>query len=91
MPSIELRKVSRTAITPGVGESDDFRCRYEGPDCNMDIDECLRQTVTCPANAGCINTEGAYNCTCWPGFTSTFCETRGGRGRGGLGLGFKHV
>lgn len=45
--------------------------RYEGPDCNLDINECLRQTVTCPANAGCVNTEGSYKCPCWPGFIST--------------------
>ena len=57
-----------------VGQSADLRSRYEGPDCNMDINECLRQTVTCPANAGCINTEGAYNCTCWPGFNSMFLQ-----------------
>lgn len=48
-------------------------CRFEGPECNVDINECLRQTVQCAPNAGCINTEGAYNCTCWPGYTGTAC------------------
>ena len=48
-------------------------CRFEGPECNVDINECLRQTMQCAPNAGCINTEGAYNCTCWPGYTGTAC------------------
>ncbi|DBA99225.1 hypothetical protein WJX82_007713 [Trebouxia sp. C0006] len=49
------------ANQPGTG--------FEGTKCNVDINECLRQTVQCAPNAGCINTEGAYNCTCWPGYT----------------------
>lgn len=44
-------------------------CRYEGVDCNIDINECVRQTVQCADNAGCLNLQGSYNCTCWPGYS----------------------
>ncbi|DBA95832.1 TPA: hypothetical protein ACH3X1_001379 [Trebouxia sp. C0004] len=59
----EAPECSQTWVAdqPGTG--------FEGPKCNVDINECLRQTMQCAPNAGCINTEGGYNCTCWPGYT----------------------
>ncbi|PWA45431.1 EGF-like domain-containing protein [Artemisia annua] len=34
----------------------------------QDIDECDdKSNISCYGN--CINTEGSYNCTCWPGYT----------------------
>ena len=32
-------------------------CRFEGPKCDIDINECVRGTDDCTANAACINTE----------------------------------
>lgn len=42
--------------------------RYEGPSCSIDINECVRGTAGCAANAGCINTEGSYRCQCYFGY-----------------------
>ena len=35
----------------------------------LDIDECGIKTDNCSINAMCNNTEGSFNCTCWPGYT----------------------
>ena len=32
--------------------------RFEGPTCNIDINECVRGTDNCAADAACINTQG---------------------------------
>ena len=34
-----------------------------------DIDECVTDTHSCDRNAMCTNTEGSFNCDCYPGFT----------------------
>lgn len=44
-------------------------CRYEGPACDIDINECTRGTAGCAAHAGCTNTVGSYKCTCDYGYT----------------------
>ena len=54
--------------------------RYEGPSCSIDINECVRGTAGCAANAGCINTQGSYRCQCYfgfqgKGFTLTSCSS----------------
>ncbi|CAD7701855.1 unnamed protein product [Ostreobium quekettii] len=41
---------------------------YEGPKCKIDINECVRGTAGCHANAGCINTDGGFTCQCHPGY-----------------------
>ena len=33
----------------------------------MDINECVRGTAACPANAGCVNSNGSYACPCFFG------------------------
>ena len=44
-------------------------CRFEGPTCNIDINECVRGTDTCAANAACINTQGRSK----DSLTTVFC------------------
>ena len=36
----------------------------EGANCNLNINECLRSTHTCPANAACMDLEGSFTCAC---------------------------
>ncbi|KAK9917687.1 hypothetical protein WJX75_007185 [Coccomyxa subellipsoidea] len=53
---------------PGTG--------FEGPQCNVDINECVRGTHNCAANSTCVNTVGSFSCQCWRGFTGdgTQCD-----------------
>lgn len=45
------------------------RSGYEGADCTVDINECIRGTHDCHyAAAGCINTIGSYMCSCYQGY-----------------------
>jgi mannan endo-1,4-beta-mannosidase len=44
---------------PGTG--------FEGPACDVDINECVRGTAACGPHAACLNTLGSYVCTCFPG------------------------
>lgn len=44
---------------------------YEGPNCNIDINECARGTADCGTGALCINAQGGYNCTCPLGTTGS--------------------
>ena len=41
---------------------------FEGPSCNVDIDECARGLSDCDSNAACGNTNGSFTCTCFPGY-----------------------
>jgi hypothetical protein len=34
-----------------------------------DIDECARNLFSCHASAGCVNTDGSYNCVCNNGYS----------------------
>lgn len=45
-----------------------FDDRFEGPACNIDVNECVRGTAGCAGNAGCINSVGGYTCRCYWGF-----------------------
>ena len=47
----------------------DAACRMEGPDCTININECLRGTDNCATNAACIDTNGSFACECWLGYT----------------------
>ncbi|GMH40074.1 hypothetical protein BSKO_07978 [Bryopsis sp. KO-2023] len=51
---------SRVNGRPGTG--------LEGPGCDIDINECVRATAGCPKNGGCINTDGGFECQCYPTF-----------------------
>ncbi|CAH3188003.1 unnamed protein product [Porites lobata] len=42
--------------------------QWSGGKCELDIDECAKNTHYCGANAYCNNTKGGYNCTCHPGY-----------------------
>lgn len=42
---------------------------YEGPGCNIDINECARQTAGCDPNAACTNQAGGFACHCFDGYT----------------------
>lgn len=44
-------------------------CRYEGPGCNIDVNECVRGTSGCAAHAGCTNTDGSFVCACDYGYS----------------------
>ena len=46
---------------PGTG--------MEGVHCDIDINECARQTADCHAHAACINTVGGFTCSCFLGYT----------------------
>ncbi|HRE90738.1 MAG TPA: EGF domain-containing protein, partial [Myxococcota bacterium] len=41
---------------------------WEGPRCDVDIDECQRGDDDCAADATCRNTLGSFGCLCNPGF-----------------------
>lgn len=42
---------------------------YEGPNCDIDINECVRATGGCASEGGvCVNTRGSYHCTCQRGY-----------------------
>lgn len=42
---------------------------YEGPGCNIDINECSRGTSGCDPNAACTNTAGGFSCACYQGYS----------------------
>ena len=50
---------------------DHIACRYEGASCDVDINECVRGTANCPANAGCVNTDGGFDCPCYFGYAAS--------------------
>eukprot|EP00887_Chlorella_sp_A99_P004834 scaffold4.g4834.t1 len=44
---------------------------WEGPSCDVDINECSRGTHQCSPNAACVNTAGGYSCQCWTGWSNS--------------------
>lgn len=43
-----------------------------------DIDECALNIDNCLQLANCNNTDGSFNCTCWPGYSGdgvNICES----------------
>ena len=51
-------------------------CRYEGPRCDIDINECVRGTSACAPQAGCINSMGGYSCICPWGYAGAALEAK---------------
>ncbi|CAH3111515.1 unnamed protein product [Porites lobata] len=51
-------------------EKEAFACscdlQWNGEKCELDIDECAKNTHKCGANAYCNNSKGGYNCKCHP-------------------------
>ncbi len=42
-------------------------CRFEGPDCTLDVNECARGgSAACPPGSSCINSEGGFECVAPP-------------------------
>lgn len=63
------------AAAPPCGSDDGTG--FEGPGCNIDINECARQTAGCSPEAACLNTRGSFTCTCHEGYTGgsgTSCQ-----------------
>lgn len=52
-----------------VAETVLWRGRYEGAQCDVDINECVRGTAGCVTNAACVNSNGGYTCQCYWGFS----------------------
>ena len=44
-------------------------CRFEGPGCDIDVNECVRGTAGCGTGAVCLNTQGGFDCECPLGST----------------------
>lgn len=40
---------------------------WEGAQCDIDINECVRGTADCSLNAACINIQGGFSCQCFTG------------------------
>eukprot|EP00884_Botryococcus_braunii_P009399 jgi/Botrbrau1/18460/Bobra.0072s0043.1 len=69
LPAVNGCQSSRIRGLPGTG--------YEGPSCNIDINECVRQTDDCSPNSACINTNGGFKCQCYWGYSGNSCTTPG--------------
>uniref|UniRef100_A0A182INM1 Uncharacterized protein n=1 Tax=Anopheles atroparvus TaxID=41427 RepID=A0A182INM1_ANOAO len=62
---------------------DAFQClcpsNWEGPTCNVDVNECARFAGTelgCQNGATCHNTHGGYTCMCQDGWRGIHCTSR---------------
>ncbi|KAL0028744.1 hypothetical protein WJX79_004058 [Trebouxia sp. C0005] len=62
-PAVTTQDCTSTQVKGLVGTG------FEGPTCTIDINECVRGTDNCAANAACINTQGGFQCQCWLGYT----------------------
>ncbi|RUS92039.1 hypothetical protein EGW08_000252 [Elysia chlorotica] len=49
---------------------------YEGPDCQVDVDECSRQGDVCRNGGVCRNSPGSFSCACPFSTTGRTCEQR---------------
>lgn len=45
---------------------------YTGPDCSIDVDECMTQDIDC-GHGNCKNLPGTYQCVCEPGYCGYNC------------------
>ncbi|KAK9841349.1 hypothetical protein WJX74_004374 [Apatococcus lobatus] len=80
---------AKSARTPAVKDCSSTRVNgtagtgYEGPNCDIDIDECVRGTAGCASSAACRNTPGGFTCQCFMGYTGngTSCMATSDVGR----------
>lgn len=61
IPKVENCSSTWVDGEPGTG--------FEGPTCNIPINECVRGTDTCDPNAACLDTETGYTCKCYYGYS----------------------
>lgn len=47
---------------------------FMGNNCEIDIDECLTENISCGGLGTCINTKGSYKCQCNEGMCGTDCN-----------------
>lgn len=45
-----------------------------GSNCEVDIDECLTENISCGGLGTCLNTKGSYKCQCNEGMCGTDCN-----------------
>lgn len=48
--------------------------QWTGPNCDIDVDECLLKPNVCQNGATCYNKEGGYQCSCVNGWTGSDCS-----------------
>ena len=68
LPQALTAAARRLTGVKGCSTMPDTPCRFEGPRCTQDINECVRGTSGCHPNATCTNTNGGYSCRCPPGY-----------------------
>ena len=49
---------------------------FTGPDCQIDVNECLEGRELCNSEGRCVNEFGSFHCECDDGYTGQFCESR---------------
>jgi mannan endo-1,4-beta-mannosidase len=63
----QLCPLGNPNTAPVIQPVPDCPTGYEGPNCDLDINECVRGTDDCDLNAACINTVGGFQCQCFTG------------------------
>ncbi|KAH9488617.1 hypothetical protein Btru_061290 [Bulinus truncatus] len=63
-----LCNTTNTVLCNATNGHCDCKPGWDSDYCSVDIDEC--STVSCPANAKCINSPGSYRCVCHAGYYS---------------------
>ena len=47
---------------------------FTGKDCEVNIDECTKMTVTCSEHGRCVDGINEYTCVCDSGFSGDDCS-----------------